>query len=120
MKKGDCEDQAIYLQYILYKRGVFLEVVFGKFRKQDPTYHAWVECRLGNARFILDPTNHVFSNRIFLTSEMYLRIDFSFYVMKKVIKHQNKNGFPLNMHYKLLKADTIPPFLHFLLHLSYQ
>ena len=79
LKTGDCEDQAIYLQWILYQRGVMSEVVFGKMQKTDEMYHAWVQCQIGSLTFVIDPANHVFSDKRFLRPEMYLRYDFNFY-----------------------------------------
>jgi len=52
--QGDCEDYAIYLQDRLAKRGVKTELVFGKVKKIDNNYHAWVEMNTNGCRYVLD------------------------------------------------------------------
>jgi len=98
-KSGDCEDQAIYFQYLLYQRGVMSEVVFGKMNQSDLTYHAWVECKIYNITFLIDPTNYVFSDKRFLQPNMYVRTDFNFHIFKKVDEYQKENNVILNLSY---------------------
>jgi len=57
--QGDCEDYAIYLQDRLAKRGVKTELVFGKVKKIDTRYHAWVEMNTNGNRYVLDATTNL-------------------------------------------------------------
>jgi hypothetical protein len=54
---GDCEDKAIWLYVRLIETGVQnVRLVVGKYRTDQPAYHAWVVCHGTNRTYILDPT----------------------------------------------------------------
>ena len=54
---GDCEDKAIWLYARLLQMGFEnVRLVVGKYRLDQPAYHAWVVCYGTNRIYILDPT----------------------------------------------------------------
>ena len=54
---GDCEDKAIWLYAKLIEKGFHnIRLVVGKYRIDQPTYHAWVAYYRAGRVYILDPT----------------------------------------------------------------
>jgi hypothetical protein len=54
---GDCEDKAIWLYARLIEMGLKnVRLVVGKYRIDQPAYHAWVVCNVSGRVYILDPT----------------------------------------------------------------
>ncbi len=77
-KKGDCEDMAFYLNRLLKEDGIKNRVVFGYAdltKKEDKRImHAWVEYKLNEMIYILDPVNKIMIKRNNLDKSYYLEI----------------------------------------------
>lgn len=97
---GDCEDKAIYLQYLLKMKGIDSQVCFGKVEAEDEVYHAWIECINIHEVYVLDPTNMVFINRYYLKTVTYVKYDDLSYVIDKIHKYEYFNNTILNKTYK--------------------
>jgi len=70
--RGDCEDLALYLHRLLKDRGIDSIVVFGVQDVTDArTGHAWVECRMYDKLYVLDPTCRLMARREALPCHKY-------------------------------------------------
>lgn len=110
---GDCEDKAIYLQYLLRKEGMESEVCFGKTRISDSWYHSWVEYRYidniddTDNTFVIDPTNMVFVNRKYIKTGLYNKADYLPYAIDRICKYQLVNDTVINLHYTKIIEDAL-------------
>ena len=57
-KKGDCEDMAFHLYWLLKREGYSARVVIGYMDGDKKKAHAWVECEEDNETIILEATTH--------------------------------------------------------------
>ncbi len=71
--KGDCEDKAICLQYLLAGFGIESEVVFGveEFEGSEKM-HAWVEADFCGEPYVLDATNGFICRRRNMPENTYV------------------------------------------------
>lgn len=54
LKTGDCEDFAIFANYILKNSGLDIKLVRGKWRKESKSYHVWNEYEIGDTAYIIE------------------------------------------------------------------
>ena len=95
-KKGDCEDLSFYLSDLLDESGINNKVVFGHGNIEDieneRLLHAWVEYKLNEVTYILDPQ----INRMFKRKDL----DKKYYVemkdkdIERKIKRYRKRAYP--------------------------
>jgi len=70
-KKGDCEDMAFYLEYLLKRQGIPCRTVMGRtnlFKVEKDNLgriiiHAWVEYKINETPYVLDPTSGKIHNK---------------------------------------------------------
>lgn len=53
---GDCDCKTFYLQDLLEKKGLNLELAYGKLNLTDESMHLWGEFKENGKMFIIDPT----------------------------------------------------------------
>jgi len=99
---GDCEDQAIYLQHLLRRRGIRSEVVFGIEDLREVKHgHVWVECPAHGEVYVLDPTKPLMRIRRKLERYQYYPALDQPIIEKKVRTYLERTGESgLNAHYE--------------------
>ena len=99
---GDCEDQAIYLHYLLGLKGLRSEVVFGiENLKHVESGHVWVEYPADGETYVLDPTRRLMRVRSKLPVWQYYPALDQKLIQRKLeayLKRTNQSG--LNSHYE--------------------
>ncbi|MBT3201578.1 MAG: hypothetical protein HN350_16875 [Phycisphaerales bacterium] len=99
---GDCEDQAFYLHYLLLKKGLQSEVVFGiEDLKQADSGHVWVEHSANGEVYVLDPTNRMMRARSKIPRHQYYPALDQKLIQTKLEAYIKKTGLTgLNAHYE--------------------
>ena len=99
---GDCEDQAIYLHYLLGLKGLQAEVVFGiENLKHVESGHVWVEYPADGEVYILDPTRRLMRLRSKLPAHQYYPALDQKLIQRNLeayLKRSGRGG--LNAHYE--------------------
>jgi len=99
---GDCEDQALYLHYLLLQKGLQSEVVFGiEDLKQADSGHVWVEHYAHGEVYVLDPTNRMMRVRSKIPRHQYYPALDQKLIQSKLEAYIKKTGQTgLNSHYE--------------------
>jgi len=85
---GDCEDYAFYLYYLLERKDIQSEVIFGNYHNGEKWYgHMWVEYKDKGVVWILDPT------------------------LEKIIKKNNTKNYMEFKHHKVKYRDKVRDFI---------
>lgn len=87
-RRGDCEDKALYLQFLLKARGIETRLSCGIVTIESKTGHAWLTYDSGKYRYILDPTMGMIARRDKLSPLMYIEFDREVY--RKRLEGLNK------------------------------
>ncbi|HUS91383.1 MAG TPA: transglutaminase-like domain-containing protein [Phycisphaerae bacterium] len=91
--RGDCEDMALYLHYLLRGDGIESTVVFGvRDARRDRTGHAWVECEMYGQRYVLDPTCRRMAARKLLPPALYYPVIEQPVLAEKLREYLNRTG----------------------------
>lgn len=90
--RGDCEDICIYLQHLLRRKGIEVEVVFGLRTRYHTHGHSWCEYRQGDETYIIEPRTHAFYRRSRLPPFLYVRVDDTDVVEEKVREYHQRTG----------------------------
>ena len=91
--KGDCEDKAIFLHFLLRERGIDSKVVFGIQNVFRPKVgHAWVECEVDGILQVLDPTGKLLIARADLSTWEYYPVRDSPRIRAKMAEYMARDG----------------------------
>jgi len=99
---GDCEDQAIYLHWLLQDEGIASEVIFGRGDTSRPLAggHAWVECDIDGQQYLLDVSSNLMIQRDQVPPGKYVPMLKDADVAEKVWEFTARSGIEhVNSHY---------------------
>ena len=90
-KKGDCEDKAFYLEYLLKREGIECKTILGLMnyfalenRKNGRIdFHGWIEHKVNDTVYILDPT----TRKIHIKYDVPLNY-IDFHILKDIEKNK--------------------------------
>jgi hypothetical protein len=105
--RGDCEDIAIYFQYLLQKRGYKADVVFGLRYRYSKVGHCWVEVQYEGKTYICEPRGNAFILRDSLPPWRYIRAENIDILKEKVSQYHERTGVYVNSAYgRAITAET--------------
>lgn len=106
---GDCEDKALYLQYLLHINGYKSQVVFGVEDSQNSAkMHAWVETCYNGVNYVLDPTNGFIGRRENMASGRHMPVVGHPDIAKKLRNYRKKHSInrTINAHYEYILSEN--------------
>jgi hypothetical protein len=90
---GDCEDKALYLQYLLKSHDISCCVVFGvEDMDSSSQLHAWVECRIKGRLYVLDATNGMIARRANMPTSSHIPVIGRMDVKEKLKEYLGRTG----------------------------
>lgn len=98
--KGDCEDICIYLQDILRRRGIEVDVVFGLKTRYHKHGHCWCEFQQDGETYVIEPRTNAFYRRSRLPDFLYIRVDDVDVVEDKVRAYHDRTGVWVSKAYR--------------------
>lgn len=98
--QGDCEDISIYLQHLLQRKGIHVEVVFGLKTRYHKHGHCWCEYEQDGETYIIEPRTNAFYRRNKLPKILYIRVDDVDVVAEKVREYHRRTGVWVNRVYR--------------------
>ncbi|MBN1553906.1 MAG: lasso peptide biosynthesis protein [Phycisphaerae bacterium] len=105
--KGDCEDICIYLQHLLRRKEIEVDVVFGLKTRYHKHGHCWCEYQQDGETYVIEPRTNAFYTRSRLPSFLYIRADDVDVVEKKVRAYHRRTGVWVSEAYrKKIKTEA--------------
>jgi transglutaminase-like putative cysteine protease len=98
--QGDCEDICIYLQHLLRRKGIEVDVVFGLKTRYHKHGHCWCEYEQNGETYVIEPRTNAFYHRSRLPSFLYVRADDVDVVEKKVRAYHDRTGVWVSKAYR--------------------
>lgn len=98
--KGDCEDICIYLQHLLRRKGIEVDVVFGLKTRYHKHGHCWCEYRQDGETYVIEPRTNAFYRRSRLPDFLYVRVDDVDVVEEKVRAYYDRTGVWVSKTYR--------------------
>jgi hypothetical protein len=95
IKKGDCEDIAILLLYLLRQNGYNADVVFGITHKKSERFHAWVELNFEGKIYVMDPTIGFIAQRKGMPKFTYIQVLGIPKLCDKISEYKKRTGMNL-------------------------